>query len=60
MSVDLMTAEEVAAKLKVKPSVLKYWRSRGEGPVGFKVGKYVRYDAAEVDRFIDASKADAA
>jgi hypothetical protein len=32
------------------------WRWAGKGPVFRKIGKSVRYDAADIDAFIEAGK----
>lgn len=49
---DLLTIPEVAERLRVPPATLRYWRTRGEGPKGFKVGRRVLYRAATVDRWL--------
>lgn len=41
----------VAARLRVSPSTIRYWRYRQIGPIGFKLGRNVRYDAQLVDRW---------
>jgi excisionase family DNA binding protein len=49
---DVLTFDEVAAFLKVPVGTLRTWRSKGEGPTGFRAGKYVRFRRSSVDRFI--------
>lgn len=49
---ELLTVEEVATILKVPVATMRKWRNNGEGPDGFRVGKYVRYRRSSVDRFI--------
>lgn len=44
----LLTVDETAELLTVPVATLRYWRHRGEGPRGFKVGRWVRYDRADV------------
>lgn len=48
----LLTAEELAAFLDVPIKTLYMWRYRGEGPVGFRVGRHVRYRWSDVERWI--------
>ena len=49
---DLLTIPEVAERLRVPPATLRYWRTRGEGPKGFKVGRRVVYRADVVERWV--------
>ena len=46
------TENEAACYLKMSPRTLQAWRQRGEGPRYFKVGRSVRYDRAELDRWL--------
>src|SRR3990172_72418 len=48
----LLTAEELAIFLDVPIKTLYAWRYRGEGPVGFRVGKHIRYRWADVEQWI--------
>jgi hypothetical protein len=41
---ELLTMAEVAEALRVPVSTLRYWRSRGEGPKSFALGRRVVYD----------------
>jgi excisionase family DNA binding protein len=50
----LMTIEELADQLQVPVNTIYGWRSRGEGPPGFKVGRYVRYEPEDVDKWLDS------
>lgn len=54
---DLLTVEEVAAELRVRPKTLLNWRSSGIGPRGFRVGGTVRYRRAEVHRWLAEQEA---
>lgn len=40
--------EAVSNYLGVPVQTIKRWRQHGAGPVGYRVGKHVRYDPAEV------------
>ena len=48
----LLTAEDLATFLDVPIKTLYAWRYRGEGPVGFRVGKHIRYRWADVEQWI--------
>jgi excisionase family DNA binding protein len=50
---DLLSAEELAAYLDVPVSTIHYWRGRELGPPGFKVGKRLRFRAADVVRWLE-------
>ena len=51
---ELLTIGEVAEILKVPVGTIRKWRSEGEGPEGFRVGKHVRFRRSAVARFIAA------
>lgn len=53
----LWTPDGLAQFFDVPLSTVYRWRSTGSGPRGFRVGKYVRYDDAEVQAFIDQQRA---
>ena len=48
----LLTSEDLASFLDVPIKTLYSWRYRGEGPVGFRVGKHVRYRWTDVEHWI--------
>lgn len=48
----LLTVEDLATFLDVPIKTLYAWRYRGEGPVGFRVGKHVRYRWIDVEQWI--------
>lgn len=50
----LLRPSEAAEILSVSVRTLYAWRIAGEGPPVVKVGKYLRYDEAELERWIDA------
>jgi hypothetical protein len=43
---------EIAAIYGVSVRTLRKWRLFGRGPVFYKLGRCVRYDVAEVDRYV--------
>ena len=48
----LESETQAALYLGISPRTLQAWRCRGDGPAFIKVGRSVRYDRAELDRFI--------
>ena len=50
----LWTVEDVAEFLGIPVRTLYDWRGRGYGPPAKKVGRYLRYDPAEVQRWFDS------
>lgn len=48
----LMTIPQVAGVLGVPDRTLRYWRYRGTGPKAIKVGRHVRYQRAEIERYL--------
>lgn len=53
MGNELLTAEEVAKELGVPVKTLRNWACLGKGPRRMRVGKYVRYRAADVKTWLD-------
>jgi excisionase family DNA binding protein len=49
---DLLTLHEVAELLRVPEATLRYWRYCRSGPVGFKIGRHVRYERREVQAWL--------
>ncbi|MGY1685697.1 helix-turn-helix transcriptional regulator [Geodermatophilus sp. SYSU D00867] len=54
MNGTLLTVEEVANYLGVPKATIYSWASRGLGPRRHKVGRYVRYRAADIDAWVEA------
>ncbi|GID94529.1 helix-turn-helix transcriptional regulator [Amorphoplanes digitatis] len=54
---ELLTINEVADILKIPVGTLRKWRTEGNGPEGFRLGKYVRFRHSAVNRFISAREA---
>ena len=53
----LITPKEAALYLGLAPETLTTWRSTRRYPLPFvKVGRYVRYDLADLDRFLESRK----
>lgn len=53
---ELLTIDEVSAYLKVPVETLRKWRTQGHGPPAAKLGRHLRYDKDEVDRWVTEQK----
>lgn len=51
---------ELAAYLGVPVNTIYAWRSKGYGPPGRKIGKYVRYLPADVEKWVASRPAEVA
>lgn len=48
---DFWTIKEVAAHYRTTVPTLRYWRQRGYGPRGTRVGQRLLYPRSEIERF---------
>ena len=48
----LHTEKQEATRLSLSLRTLQAWRTRGDGPAYLKLGKAVRYNPLEVDRWL--------
>lgn len=57
-----MGPRDVAELFDVPLQTVYAWRSthRGQGPIGFKVGRHVRYSREEIEKFVADRMAKAA
>lgn len=49
----LLSPHEVAAFLGVPLQTIYRWRYRHEGPLGYRVGRHVRYRIADIERWLE-------
>ncbi len=56
----LWTIEDVSAYLGIPVGTLYQWRTKGYGPAGRRMGKYVRYRPADVRAWVDSLSGEAA
>jgi predicted DNA-binding transcriptional regulator AlpA len=49
----LLTANELADFLDVPIKTLYAWRYSGEGPIGFRASRHIRYRWADVEGWIE-------
>lgn len=50
----LLSTEEAAALIGIKPGTLAIWRTTGKSPRFIKVGKLVRYHERDIIEWLDA------
>jgi predicted DNA-binding transcriptional regulator AlpA len=53
----LLSIEQVSERFGVPKATLYSWRHRGVGPPSFRVEGAVRYDEADIERYVEAQKA---
>lgn len=51
-TMNLMTLKEVAEELRIPEATLRYWRQRGDGPHGFRIGGRVVFRRAAVEDWV--------
>ena len=54
----LMSPTNVAEYVQVPLATVYRWRTHGDGPVGFRVGKHVRYRREDVDAWLEEQRDD--
>jgi predicted DNA-binding transcriptional regulator AlpA len=51
--VELLTIDDLAKRLTVSVGCIRAWRLRGDGPPAIPVGTALRWDASEVNAWLD-------
>jgi len=52
----LLSVEDLAEYLQVPVATIYQWRYKGDGPDAFRIGKHLRFDPADVDRWLGERK----
>lgn len=52
----LLNEREAAERLGLAVATLRRWRWAGRGPAHLKIGSAVRYDPAELNRFLSTAR----
>jgi excisionase family DNA binding protein len=55
----LLTIDQLCDWLQVPKQTIYKWRSLGRGPHGYRIGKHIRFDVGEVERWLSAQIEDA-
>ena len=53
---DFLTIDEAAALLRIPVATLRWYRSVGQGPRSFKLGRRVHYDKQDLRNWVDAQR----
>ena len=53
MNSKLLSIDDVADYLGIPKNTLYQWRTKGYGPTGRRIGKYVRYRSEDVEAWVD-------
>lgn len=51
----LWSVEDISAYLGVPVATVYHWRTKGYGPVGIRVGRFVRFREADVLTWVDTA-----
>ncbi|GHB99839.1 helix-turn-helix transcriptional regulator [Streptomyces spinoverrucosus] len=51
-----LTPDDIAEMFEVPVETVYQWRKKRTGPPGFRIGKHVRYDPADVRTYVAARK----
>jgi predicted DNA-binding transcriptional regulator AlpA len=51
-----LTPDDIADMFEVPPETVYQWRKKRTGPPGFRIGKHLRYDPADVRAYVDQRK----
>ncbi|MBE3205712.1 MULTISPECIES: helix-turn-helix domain-containing protein [Parafrankia] len=54
----LWTANDLARYLGVPINTIYKWRSTGEGPPAYRVGRYLRFDAVDVADWLEKQRSE--
>lgn len=54
---EILTTEELADELRTPIHTINYWRARGTGPKGFRLGKRVVYRRTDVEAWLEQKAA---
>jgi predicted DNA-binding transcriptional regulator AlpA len=51
-----LTPDDIAEMFEVPLETVYQWRKKRTGPPGFRIGKHLRYDPADVRDYVDQRK----
>jgi excisionase family DNA binding protein len=50
---ELLTPDDLAHMLQVPKATIYAWRSHGEGPKGFRIGRHLRWRRSDANAWIE-------
>lgn len=53
---ELLEPADVSAILKIPVATLYSWRHFGRGPDAYRIGRYLRYRRADLDRWLEQQR----
>ena len=53
LDAQLLTVDELAQVLRVPKATIYRWRSTGDGPRGYSIGRYVRFRWPDVEAWLE-------
>lgn len=56
MPAPLLSIHEVATLLNVSPKTIYHWQAKSRGPRPYRVGKFLRWDQAEVLAWLETTR----
>ncbi len=57
-STEFLSSEGLAALLDVPLSTVYTWRYEGKGPPAYRIGKHLRFRRSDVEKWLEAQRAD--
>ena len=60
MDKEWVSNEDLAEKLDVPLATIRRWRYVGDGPPGIRLGRHVRYNVRDVERWLEERRKTAA
>ena len=52
----LLTVADLAAYLGIPVATIYRWRYRREGPIGYRIGRHVRYRSRDIEQWLEAQR----
>ena len=50
---EFLTVDDLARLLQVPKATIYRWRTTGDGPPGYSIGRYVRFRRAQVEAWLE-------
>jgi len=53
---EFLSIADLAAYLGVPVATIYRWRHQRQGPLGYRIGRYVRYRTSDIERWLEAQR----